>query len=246
VLKPKIMRDFFAKYDRAKLPNPAIAANVLVGLGVPKDRAEAAFNVIRENGYWVGFIRDTPTGPFLHMDNRVGTLNQPSRTPAQDSRGPQPDLIPVVPSTAPNFGPDSAVHESAKPPRVGRVLLATMGLPESVATHISDLLALAAYDTTTIDTPITLASFVSSARDCMFAIIYLPSGGRPQARETALLQTGSCVAILGKRLVLLHDFDAAPPAELGISTVELPASEQLDHEAQRRILRALTAFRQPN
>jgi hypothetical protein len=38
VLKPRIAREFFEKYRRAKLPNETIAVNVLKSLGLPAER----------------------------------------------------------------------------------------------------------------------------------------------------------------------------------------------------------------
>lgn len=40
ILKPRILREFFEKYRRAKLPNETIAVNVLRSLGLPQERAK--------------------------------------------------------------------------------------------------------------------------------------------------------------------------------------------------------------
>jgi dTDP-4-dehydrorhamnose 3,5-epimerase-like enzyme len=69
IMKPRIMREFFEKYRRAKLPNDAIAANVLASLGLPKERAKEACEIIKQNGQFAGVIRDTRTGPFVHLDS---------------------------------------------------------------------------------------------------------------------------------------------------------------------------------
>jgi hypothetical protein len=69
ILKPRILREFFEKYRRAKLPNDTIAANVLKALGLPGDRTEAAIEVIKANGSYAGIIRTTPTGPFINLDS---------------------------------------------------------------------------------------------------------------------------------------------------------------------------------
>ena len=65
ILKPRILREFFEKYRRAKLPNDTIAANVLKSLGLPGDRTESAIEIIKANGSYAGIIRETPTGPIL-------------------------------------------------------------------------------------------------------------------------------------------------------------------------------------
>ena len=69
ILRPRLMKDFFEKYRRAKFPNDIIAGNVLKSLGIPADRVETALEVLKENGHYAGIIRDTPTGPFVNLDS---------------------------------------------------------------------------------------------------------------------------------------------------------------------------------
>jgi hypothetical protein len=70
ILKPRILREFFEKYRRAKLPNEQIAANVLKSLGIPADRVENALEIIKANGSYAGILRETPTGPFINLTLR--------------------------------------------------------------------------------------------------------------------------------------------------------------------------------
>ena len=42
ILRPRICRDFFEKYKRAKFPSDQIAENVLRSLGIPQDRLKTA------------------------------------------------------------------------------------------------------------------------------------------------------------------------------------------------------------
>ena len=69
ILKPRILREFFEKYRRAKLPNDQIAGNVLKSLGLPADRVDSALEIIKANGSYAGIIRETPTGPFINLDS---------------------------------------------------------------------------------------------------------------------------------------------------------------------------------
>ena len=54
ILKPRICKDFFERYRRAKFPNDVIASNVLKTLGVPGDRVQSALEVLKENGRYAG------------------------------------------------------------------------------------------------------------------------------------------------------------------------------------------------
>jgi predicted nucleotide-binding protein len=85
VLQPRVLRDFFQKYNRAKLPRAEIAQNVLVSMGLPKERAERAFQTLEENGRAVGIIQDTKTGPFVALDGRaVAAVAAPVETGGED------------------------------------------------------------------------------------------------------------------------------------------------------------------
>ncbi|HEX3871173.1 MAG TPA: hypothetical protein VHV77_12090 [Pirellulales bacterium] len=68
-MKPRILREFFEKYTRAKFPTDVIAMNVLKGMSIPADRAATALRVVKENGRYAGIIRETPTGPFVSLDS---------------------------------------------------------------------------------------------------------------------------------------------------------------------------------
>ena len=80
ILKPRISKEFFEKYRRAKFPNDAIAGNVLKALGLPADRVQSALEIVKANGRYAGIIRDTPTGPFVSLDSPG--IPAPAATPA--------------------------------------------------------------------------------------------------------------------------------------------------------------------
>jgi hypothetical protein len=69
VLKPTVMGDFFRRYNRAKFPRDEIVKNVLVELGIPKERAENAFAILKANGEYAGIIQQMKTGPFVAIDD---------------------------------------------------------------------------------------------------------------------------------------------------------------------------------
>lgn len=64
---PRIMGEFFQKYDKAKFPRDDIGQNVLVSLGLPKDRSEKAFEILTQNGSFTGVVRETKAGPFVAL-----------------------------------------------------------------------------------------------------------------------------------------------------------------------------------
>ncbi|MGD0096037.1 MAG: hypothetical protein ABSB60_06050 [Terracidiphilus sp.] len=67
VLKPRVIREFLQKYAGAPLPKPEIARNVLIGLGVPSERADETQSLILENANAVGFIRDINGRKYVEL-----------------------------------------------------------------------------------------------------------------------------------------------------------------------------------
>jgi len=63
ITKPRISKQFFERYRRAKFPADTSASSVVRSLGAPPDRVQAALDIIKANGRYAGIIRETPTGP---------------------------------------------------------------------------------------------------------------------------------------------------------------------------------------
>lgn len=58
ILKPRVLNEFLTKYSGAALPRQDIAINVLITMGVPKERAIEVYELIIESADLVGIIRD--------------------------------------------------------------------------------------------------------------------------------------------------------------------------------------------
>ncbi len=78
LLQPRLLKEFFERYNHAKFPKDDIARNVLVSMGLPKDRGERALEILKENGTYCGVIQQTKTGPFVALEGR-----SPARQPAE-------------------------------------------------------------------------------------------------------------------------------------------------------------------
>jgi len=67
-LEPTAIKEFADRYNKNKYPAKNIAINVLETFGVPRDRGEAAFELITENFKYLNALRASKTGPFLMLE----------------------------------------------------------------------------------------------------------------------------------------------------------------------------------
>jgi hypothetical protein len=143
ITRPRILKEFFERYRRAKFPNDIIGINVLKGMGVPTERASAALDIIKVNGRYAGIIRETPTGPFINLDSPG--VPAPTATPelgpdsAEEVEAP---LTTITPASQPEI-PSPPVAAPAAAPRFdsksNRVFI-THGKRKAIVTQIEELL----------------------------------------------------------------------------------------------------------
>jgi Predicted nucleotide-binding protein containing TIR-like domain len=69
VLRPRILKEFFQRYDKNKFPRDEIAKNVLAQMGIPRDRVDTCLEILVTNGKDFGLVRDTKTGPFVALES---------------------------------------------------------------------------------------------------------------------------------------------------------------------------------
>lgn len=76
VLGVEVFRKFFESYKDSALPSDVAARSFLANAGIPTDRAEACWHLVRENGQQCGLIEQRTGGPRLlsrdHAIERMG------------------------------------------------------------------------------------------------------------------------------------------------------------------------------
>lgn len=91
-LKPKIVREFFERYDKGKFPKDVIAKNVLVSLGVPKDKVDKTYTLVLANGNFAKLIQETKTGPFVYIDKSKLAIQKSGNGTAQNSEETEEEI----------------------------------------------------------------------------------------------------------------------------------------------------------
>ena len=265
ILKPRISKEFFERYRRAKLPNDTIAGNVLRTLGLPQDRVPSALEIMKANGRYAGIIRETPTGPFVNLDSPG--VPAPTATPAL----PEHDVDDVGPAKFEDSSTGSATKPGADVPpshavpaaassafdsKMNRVFI-SHGKQKAIVTQIKELLEFGNFDpivsvereSTAIPVP---EKVFEDMRSCGAGVIHVGSEGKyldaagtehRQINENVLIEIGAAMALYGKKVVLLVERGIALPSNLqGLYRCEFEG-DRLDYESTMKLLKTFSQFR---
>jgi len=250
-LKPRILGDFFRHYDRAKFPRDDIAANVLVSKGIPKDRAEDVLSLLKRNGEFVGFIKQTKTGPFVALE--VSTVPaQPAGLPQSDNddheEAGENDAVPPAAST-----PVEISHEAASNNRV----FITHGKNHAILDQIKEVVELGGFEpvistrTETAAKPIP-DKVLDDMRRCSAAVIHVGSEGiltdsdgkeHPQINPNVLIEIGAAMALYRGRFILVVEDGVSLPSNLQGLYESRYSGSAIEFQAGMKILKALRGLK---
>ena len=262
ILKPRILREFFEKYRRAKFPNDTIAVNVLKSLGLPGDRAGAAIEIIKANGNYAGIVRETPTGPFINLDT-PGVPRPAATSELANSLG-MPHLDSALVSSEGDLSSAATTIPSATAPvavpafdaKANRVFI-THGKQRAVVAQIKELLMFGSFEpvvsvereSTAIPVP---EKVFEDMRSCGAGVLhvgaegkYLDKDGNEHAKlnDNVLIEIGAAMALYGKRMILLVEKGVALPSNLqGLYRCEFEG-DKLDYDSTMKLLKTFNQFR---
>ena len=256
VLKPRLMGEFFRRYDRAKFPKEQIAENVLVELGLPKVRSAALVSLLKANGTDVGFITETKTGPFVSVDVRPAAAAKTRALNGDDEE--QADYyddestVDVNSSTSPAPSPSPVIDD----PRLMRVFI-THGKNHQVLDQIREVVELGGFNpvistrTETAAKPIP-QKVMDDMRSCGAAVIHVGSEGtltntegnsHPQLNPNILIEIGAAMALYHGRFILVVEDGVALPSNLSGMYESRYTGSSIEFQAGMKILKALRGLK---
>lgn len=264
VLKPRIMREFFERYNRAKFPQDSIAANVLISMGLPKERASEAVKSLKETGKDTGLIRDTKTGLFVALPSN-GSVPIVDRSGNDLDEKDDMDLSerPVIEELNASARIAASERERASGTTGGPVappnnkVFITHGRNREVVNQIKELLIFGKFD------PIVSVERESTAvpvpdkvfhdmRECSAGVIHVNSEGEMldstgkkhiHLNHNVLIEIGAAIALYNKRVILLVQKGVDLPSNLqGLYRCEYEG-DKLDYEATMKLLKTFNEFR---
>ncbi|HXB56605.1 MAG TPA: TIR domain-containing protein [Vicinamibacteria bacterium] len=256
ILKPRILREFFERYRRAKFPVDAVAGNVLKSLGLPPERVESALEIVKANGRYAGIIRDTPTGPFVNLDSPG--VPAPTATPeiAEHEDHAEPEKVETPPGAQAGAPPRPAPPTPGFDPKSNRVFI-SHGKRHGIVGQLKELLTFGSFEpvvsvereSTAIPVP---EKVFEDMRSCGAGVIhvgaegsYLDRDGKEHSKinDNVLIEIGAAMALYGKKVVLLVEKGVALPSNLqGLYRCDFEG-DRLDYESTMKLLKTFSQFR---
>jgi predicted nucleotide-binding protein len=261
ILKPRISREFFERYRRAKFPNDVIAGNVLSSLGIPQDRTKSAIEILKTNGRYAGIIRETPTGPFINLESPG--IPAPTATPEllehdEEARGEDriPDQGSASLHVSSQAAPSRVDSQPAFDPKNNRVFI-SHGKQKTIALQIKELLSFGNFDpVVSVDREATAIpvpeKVFEDMRSCGAGVIHVGAEGKyldkdgnehTKINDNVLIEIGAAMALYGKKVILLVERGVNLPSNLqGLYRCDFEG-ERLDYDATMKLLKTFSQFR---
>lgn len=259
-LKPAIARRFYWQYDRNKLPPDRIAKNVLTEMGVPSGRIDRVFQIIKDNGEFVGIIQQGKTGPIVTLDVPTAAIDIGELEDGSERAGSGAELAgqPSGRSPAEDEGPPAPTLLSRRAQARDQKVFIAHGKNREILGQLKELLtfgkftAVIAEEHETTSKPVP-DKVLDDMRNCFAGIIHVASeqelldgkgAVHHKINENVLIEIGAAMALYGRNVILLVQKDVHLPSNLqGLYRCNYEG-EKLDYEATMKLLKAFNEFRQ--
>lgn len=264
LLQPRLQREFFDKYNKAKFPRDDIGRNQLIAIGVPKDRSEKSFEILKENGTYVGILRDTKTGLFVAIDS---PMPSPKSTQADDvdvvdDEDDPSDLVTSTPKLPTHGQAQSGSIEThrvpAGAPAANKRVFITHGKNKRILEQVKEIVTYGGFE------PIVAVEREGAAkpvpekvmadmRTCGAAVIHVAvdellldkdGNERPQINGNVLIEIGAAMALYpGYKFILLVEEGLKLPSNLqGLYECRYTGGE-LSGGATMKLLKSFNEFK---
>jgi predicted nucleotide-binding protein len=252
------MKRFFEKFDKSKFPRDDIVKNILVEMGIPRDRTDQYLMILRTNGQDAGFIQETTSGPFVAVGNARRSNNaipkaEPQARHEIDSEAELPASLRTL--VTPPAGETSARSEEPWDQPVRKVFI-SHGKNKKILEQVKEIVRygkfepIVAAEKETVSKPVP-DKVMDDMRSCQAAVIHVASEGtlagedgvlHPRINENVLIEIGAAMALYRRRFVLLVEQGLSLPSNLqGLYEVRYEG-DSLDGFSTMKLLKSFNDF----
>lgn len=256
LLQPRVIGEFLRKYDGHPVPRQDIALNVLVDIGVPRERAEEVMTMILEGAKGVGYIHEIKGRPYVDLRG-VGQMPQAAHKGTNGGIGESADEDDEDSGDVDNIvvRMDAPASPSllAPGPTGNRRVFVTHGKNKDFLAPIKKLLGfgemepVVSVEKQSVSQPVP-DKVMSDMRSCGAAIIHVDAEQRlvdVNADEhlvlnpNVLIEIGAAMALYGRRFILLVRDGVKLPSNLqGLYEVRY-SGDALSGDVTIRLLEAI-------
>jgi len=250
VLRPRVYKEFFSRYDAAKFPKDDVAKNVLVSLGLPKDRTDDSLEILKLNGRYSGLIREIKSGLFVSVNPA-----SPLRIKPDEQNNPLPDAN-FAESLPPSESASNVQIASTQEKSATRRVFITHGKNTKILEQIKEIVRygkqepIVSVERETVSKPVP-DKVMEDMRSCQAAVIHVAGDGVladqdgtlvPQINGNVLIEIGAAMALYGRKFLLLVEEGVKLPSNLqGLYECRYKG-DSLDGFATMKLLKAFNEF----
>lgn len=263
LLKPRVINEFLNKYDRKQLPRNDIAINVLDQMGVPRDRAEKAYEMIIESAESLNLITIIKDKKYVGLssyskDETINFSELADTDVEKHAVSIEPTITPVENKQTEEI--TSPALKTPPPPITAiknKKVFITHGKNRGLIGTIKELLkygeleAVVSVEKESASKPVP-EKLMHDMRECGAAIIHVdaentlldPSGEEQVLiNPNVLIEIGAAMALYGKRFILLVQEGVQLPTNLqGLYEVRYSGND-LGSEGTLKLLSSINAMK---
>ncbi len=250
LLRPRVIREFFQKYNNAPIPKDTIAQNVLMEMGVPRDRTAEVLKLILEGAEAVGFLQDIKDRKYVGLGDTKFPTEEPHKESTEDVAAEQAraTAVPAPPLPAKPTASASTITDGR-----ARKVFITHGKNKALIEPIKKLLAfgeleaVVSVQTQTVSQPVS-EKVMGEMRSCGAAIIHVEDERHLADKEgnehvvlndNVLIEIGAAMALFGQRFILVVKEGVKLPSNIqGLLELRYKG-DTLDMEETIKLLEAI-------
>jgi len=258
-LKPSVLADFYHENNGKKLPKPEIAFNILQKKGIPHDRINNVWEILKVNAKRINILKVISGSEWVNLDSRrtsiietdPSTLSSPVKTEVDSidlESGMSAEILQKMNNTS---QPEKTVQSIMNNERL-RIFVSHGKSSAIIVGQLKELLFYGQMEpiisvereTTAIPVP---DKVFDDMRTCDACIIHIDLEETPYGKhlnENVLIEIGAAIALYEKRVVLLCKKDTKLPSNLqGLYRCEYDG-DQLDYSSTMKLLKTMQELRE--
>lgn len=245
-----IFGKFYTHYDQNKLPRDEIGENVLrIDMGVPGGRLDECLALIKENGTFVGVIREVSGAPYVMVDAKGGPV-QRVEVPTHETE----DETEADEQPPPSAGPAAAAPSGEEARAPLRIFVSHSKGNDAILDQIKTVLEFGKYEYEIAEEEETSAipvpeKILNAMRRCTAAIINVSADGVEKRsdgtygiNQNVLIEIGTAFILYEKRVVLLVDRRVSLPSNLQGLYRSAYEGDELSWNEGMKLQQAITHF----